>query len=50
MHIDLDKNVKDMLDKFKKKYGCKTYSESVRILLMLVEKNDSNNNSKKQDF
>ena len=34
--IDITQKVKEKLDKFKEKEGCKTYSEAVNLLLTIV--------------
>ena len=41
--IDLTQKVKERLDKIKEKYGCKTYSEAVNLLLIFYEEKKKTN-------
>lgn len=43
--IDVSENVKERLEKVKEKYGCKTYSEAVNIILLLLEEKEKANKS-----
>ncbi len=42
VNIEISQKVKDMLQKFKEKEQCKTFSEAIRILL-IYNKNKNNN-------